>query len=99
MNIYIIRNNRQYGPYDEQTLLSYVNSGQILLHDKAIVVGESQEQTVKNYLKCANLKAQRQDYRSYMLAGVELQDISWHLLIYILNIARGFMFLPLPYQH
>lgn len=47
MNIYIIRNNRQYGPYDEQTLLSYVNSGQILLHDKAIVVGESQEQTVK----------------------------------------------------
>lgn len=61
MNIYIIRNNRQYGPYDEQTLLSYVNSGQILLHDKAIAVGESQEKTVKNYLKCANLKARRQD--------------------------------------
>lgn len=61
MIISIIRNNQQYGPYDEQTLLSYVNSGQILLHDKAIAVGESQEQTVKYYLKRANLKICRQD--------------------------------------
>ena len=61
MNIYIIRNNQQYGPYDEQTLLSYVNSGQILLHDKAVAVGDNQEQTVKYYLKLANLKVQRQD--------------------------------------
>lgn len=61
MNIYIIRNNQQYGPYDEQTLLSYVNSGQILLPDKAVAVGENQQQTVKYYLKLANLKVQRQD--------------------------------------
>lgn len=61
MQINIIRNSKQYGPYDEQTLLSYVNSGQILLHDKAIAVGESQEQTVRYYLKLADLKVQRQD--------------------------------------
>ena len=61
MKINIIRNNQQYGPYDEQTLLSYVNAGQILLHDKAIVVGESQVHTVKYYLKKANLKVHRQD--------------------------------------
>ena len=61
MQINIIRNNQQYGPYDEQTLLSYVNAGQILLHDKAIAVGESQEQTVKYYLKRANLKPHLQD--------------------------------------
>lgn len=40
MNVSVVRNNQQYGPYDEQTLLSYVNSGRILLHDKAIAVGE-----------------------------------------------------------
>ncbi len=61
MTVYVIRNNKRYGPYDEQSLLSYVNAGQILLHDKAIAVGESQEQTVKYYLKRANLKVNRQD--------------------------------------
>ena len=61
MNIYIIRNNQQFGPYDEPSLLSYVNSGQILLHDKAIAVGENQEQTVKHYLKNAHLKVHRQN--------------------------------------
>lgn len=30
MNIYIIRNNQRFGPYDEQILLDYVNSGQVL---------------------------------------------------------------------
>lgn len=61
MTVYVIRNNKRYGLYDEQSLLSYVNAGQILLHDKAIAVGESQEQTVKYYLKRANLKVNRQD--------------------------------------
>ena len=61
MQISIIRNNQQYGPYDERTLLTYVNSGQILLHDKAIAVGESQEQTVKYYLKRVNLKVNIKD--------------------------------------
>ncbi len=61
ITISVIRNNHQYGPYDEHTLLSYVNSGQILLHDKAVAVGESEPQTVAYYLKRAGLKAHRQD--------------------------------------
>lgn len=56
MNIYVIRNAQRFGPYDEQTLLSYVNNGLILKQDKAIAVGDSLEQTVGFYLKRANLK-------------------------------------------
>lgn len=56
MNIYVIRNAQRFGPYDEQTLLSYVNNGLILKQDKAIAVGDSLEQTVGSYLKRANLK-------------------------------------------
>lgn len=58
MNIYVIRNNNQYGPYDENTLLSYVNKGQILQQDRAIEVGGAKEQTVAFYLKRAHLKPQ-----------------------------------------
>lgn len=56
MNIYVIRNAQRFGPYDEQTLLSYVNNGQILRQDKAIAVGDSLEHTVGFYLKQANMK-------------------------------------------
>ena len=56
MNIYVIRNAQRFGPYDEKTLLSYVNNGQILKQDKAIAVGDSLEQTVGFYLKRANLR-------------------------------------------
>ena len=51
MNIYIIRNNQRFGPYQEHMLLSYVNQGVVLKQDKAIIDGESQEQTVEYYLK------------------------------------------------
>ena len=64
MNIYIIRNTHRFGPYDERTLLSYVNNGQILKHDKAIAVGNSLEQTVGFYLKRANLKCHVQNKRN-----------------------------------
>lgn len=56
MNIYIIRNGQRFGPYDEQALLSYVNQGQILKHDKAIADTGHIEKTVGYYLKMANLK-------------------------------------------
>lgn len=56
MDIYVIRNAQKFGPYDEKTLLSYVNNGQILKQDKAIAVGDSLEQTVGFYLRRANLK-------------------------------------------
>ena len=43
MNVYIIRNNQRYSPYDEQTLLLYDNQGQVLKHDKVIADGDTQE--------------------------------------------------------
>lgn len=61
MQINIIRNNQQYGPYNEQALLSYVNSGQILLQDQALAVGETVPQTVRYYLKKAGLKVHREN--------------------------------------
>ena len=54
--IYIIRNNKDYGPYDETTLLSYVNSGQILLHDQARDANSTEMNTVGFFLKKYGLK-------------------------------------------
>lgn len=54
--IYIIRNNNNFGPYDEQSLLLYVNSGQILLCDKAKEANSVEETTVKVLLKKYGLK-------------------------------------------
>lgn len=56
MDIYVIRNDKQYGPYKEQALLEYVNNGQILKYDRAIVVGGQVEHTVGYYLKQTRLK-------------------------------------------
>ena len=56
MTIAIIRNGQQYGPYDVLTLLTYVNSGQVLLRDKAIADGEVEPRTVAYYLRRARLK-------------------------------------------
>lgn len=56
MDIYIIRNGQQFGPYNEQVLLTYVNDGQILRQDKAIAAGEMTENTIGYYLKKAGLK-------------------------------------------
>lgn len=61
MNIYVLRNNQRFGPYDETTLLSYVNNGQVLKQDKAIANGDSLERTVGFYLKRANLKCHVQN--------------------------------------
>lgn len=55
--VYIIRNNQDYGPYDENTLLSYVNNGQILLHDKAKDASTQKMNTVLYFLKRAGLKS------------------------------------------
>lgn len=45
--IYVIRNNQQFGPYDESTLVSYVNNGQILLCDKAQDASTTEVSSVK----------------------------------------------------
>lgn len=56
MDIYVIRDNQQYGPYEEQILLQYVNNGQILECDRAIDINGQVEHTVAYYLKQAHLK-------------------------------------------
>lgn len=55
--IYVRRNNQEFGPYDESTLLTYVNSGQILRNDSARNDITNEENTVKYFLKKAGLKA------------------------------------------
>lgn len=55
--IYIRRNSQEFGPYDEATLLTYVNSGQILKNDSARDSLTNEENTVKYFLKRAGLKA------------------------------------------
>lgn len=53
--IYVLRNNQRYGPYDERTLLQYVNNGQILIQDKAIDQ-HGIETTVRRFLKSKGVK-------------------------------------------
>ena len=54
--LYIIRNNQDFGPYDEQTLKTYVNSGQILLCDQARDTISGEVNTVKAFLKRTGIK-------------------------------------------
>lgn len=56
MNVYVIRNNQRFGPYNKQTLLDYANQGQVLVQDRAIAEGEKQEHTVGFFLKKWGLK-------------------------------------------
>lgn len=58
--IYICRNNQDYGPYDEKTLLAYVNNGQILLQDVAKDVTTQEIKTVSYFLRKAGLKVKRE---------------------------------------
>lgn len=54
--IYILRNSQQFGPYDENTLLTYVNSGQILIQDRARDSVTNEVTTVDKVLKRGGLK-------------------------------------------
>lgn len=54
--IYVERNNQKFGPYDEQTLLSYVNNGQILLCDQGQDAQTGERNTIKALLKKAGYK-------------------------------------------
>ena len=63
MNIYVIRNGKIFGPYEEQHLLTLVNQGKVLKHDKATLsdVVDSEDKnavkTVDYYLKQNKLVA------------------------------------------
>ncbi len=56
MNVYVIRNGQQYGPYDVLALLDYVNKGHVLQQDRAIEVGGSEEHPVSHFLSKSQLK-------------------------------------------
>lgn len=54
---YIIRNNQQYGPYSLDVLRQYVETGQLLLHDRAREDNNlSDIKTIQYYLKQNHLK-------------------------------------------
>lgn len=76
--IYILRNNQQYGPYTEQTLLSYVENGQILLQDKVRKDCNSEVKTVGFFLREARLSVHLK-HKGNLLA--QLKDIGTELII------------------
>ena len=53
--ITIIRNNKEYGPYDERTVAEYVRQGRLLLHDRAHNALTGHEGTVEELLAVAGL--------------------------------------------
>ena len=49
--VYIIRNNKEYGPYDDAALVAYVNRGVVVLHDVLRNPANGGVTTVKAYLQ------------------------------------------------
>lgn len=56
MSYYIVRNTQKFGPYDVPGLLHYVNSGNILMQDRAADAITGTETTVRDVLKTAGVK-------------------------------------------
>lgn len=56
--IIVTRNIRDYGPYDEQTVASFVREGRLLLHDKARDAATGREGTVEELLKARGIHAE-----------------------------------------
>ncbi|MCH5345799.1 MAG: PrsW family intramembrane metalloprotease [Muribaculaceae bacterium] len=56
MSYYIIRNGKEYGPYDLQSLTQYVQSGKILKHDMAREASTSECNTVDHFFRSNNVK-------------------------------------------
>ena len=76
--IYIIRNNQQFGPYDEPTLVSYVNNGQILLCDKAQDTTTNEINSVKVLLRKKGFKTKVQHAGNL---SKQLRNIGFELII------------------
>lgn len=54
--IYVIRNDREYGPYDEAVVAHYVEQGKLLRHDRARDAHTGEEGTVEELLARRGLK-------------------------------------------
>lgn len=83
--VIINRNGQQFGPYDEQTLITYVNNGQILLCDEAILVDafgnrvpQKKQMSVKDALKLTGYKPRIPHAGSFM---EQIKKIGMDLII------------------
>jgi protease PrsW len=75
----VIRNNQQFGPYDNQVLKSYVEDGKILLHDKAFDQSEPTViKTVGLFLRTARVKIKIK-HKGNILS--QIKDIGRELII------------------
>lgn len=74
---YIRRNNQDFGPYDEQSLKTYVDNGQILLCDEARNASTGEINSVKSFLKRAHVKTK---VKSTGTLGSQLKDIGGELI-------------------
>lgn len=59
--IYIIRNEHQYGPYDEAVVARYVEEGKLLKHDKARDAITGEESTIDDFLNRRGLNPKVRD--------------------------------------
>lgn len=76
--IYVLRNNQQYGPYTEATLLTYVENGQILRQDRAMRENSTEVKTVGHFLREARLPVHLKHKGNLW---VQLKDIGTELII------------------
>ena len=77
MDVYVLRNGQQYGPYEANALLEYVNKGQVLKQDRAIEVGGSEEHPVIYFLNKKHLKPTIENQGSILS---QLKDIGSELI-------------------
>lgn len=78
MGIYIVRNNQDYGPYDVNTLLSYVKGGQILKCDKARDAVSGEINSVGYFLKKSGNKVKVDRHKGLI---TQLKNIGSELII------------------
>ena len=75
--VYIVRNNQDFGPYDEHALKTYVDNGQILKCDQARDTVTGEINSVKYFLKRAHIKT-RVEHKGNLFS--QLKDIGGELI-------------------
>lgn len=70
--IYIIRNDREYGPYTEDVVAKYVEDGKLLMHDKARDAVSGERGTVARFLE---LRGFRPEVRAHGTLREQLRAI------------------------
>lgn len=54
--LYIIRNSKDYGPYDESQVLAYVNNGSVVMQDTVRIADTGETTTVREVLRRRGMK-------------------------------------------